>query len=107
MQFDTDPKKQARLMEIIHEEVNTIIENGPLASDLQKEKESMLKDYQEDLEKNTWWRSAIYLYCMYGQNNIRDYQAAVEGITAQTVQATLKELVKAGNMFEVVMFPEE
>ena len=106
MQFDTDPKKQTRLMEIIHEEVNTIIENGPLASDLQKEKESMLKDYQEDLEKNTYWRQSLYMYYMYGENNIRDYKAAVEGITAETVQATLKELVKAGNMFEVVMFPE-
>ena len=106
MQFDTDPKKQERLMEIIHEEVNTIIEKGPLASDLQKEKESMLKDYQEDLEKNTYWRQSLYMYYMYGQNNIRDYKAAVEGITAETVQATLKELVKAGNVFEVVMFPE-
>ena len=27
-------------------------------------------------------------------------------ITAETVQATLKQLVDAGNMFEVVMFPE-
>ena len=45
MQFDTDPQKQERLMQIIHEEVQTILENGPLASDLQKEKESMLKVY--------------------------------------------------------------
>ena len=106
MQFDTDPNKQERLMEIIHEEVQTIIENGPLASDLQKEKESMLKDYQEDLEKNTYWRQALYMYYMYGDNNIRDYKAAVEAITAETVQATLKQLVSSGNMFEVVMFPE-
>lgn len=106
MQFDTDPKKQARLMEIIHEEVQTIIENGPLATDLQKEKESMLKDFQEDLEKNTFWRTTLYMYYMYGWNEVRDYKAAVEAITAETVQATLKKLVDAGNMFEVVMFPE-
>ena len=106
MQFDTDPKKQARLMEIIHEEVDTIIANGPLASDLQKEKESMLKDYQEDLEKNTYWRQALYMYYLYGQNEIRDYKATVEGITAESVQKTLKKLVEAGNVFEVVMFPE-
>ena len=93
-------------MEIIHEEVNTIIANGPLASDLQKEKESMLKDFQEDLEKNTYWRRALYSYYMYGENNIRDYKAAVEAITAETVQQTLKKLVSAGNVFEVVMFPE-
>ncbi len=107
MQFDTDPKKQERLMEIIHEEVQTIIDNGPLASDLQKEKESMLKDYQEDLEKNSYWRQSLYMYYMYGENNIRDYKAAVEGITAKTVQETLRQLVAAGNMFEVVMFPAE
>ncbi len=106
MQFDTDPQKQERLMQIIHEEIQTIIDNGPLASDLQKEKESMLKDFQEDLEKNKYWRSALYLYYMYGINNIRDYKPAVEGITAETVQATLKKLVDAGNMFEVVMIPE-
>ncbi len=106
MQFDTDPKKQERLMEIIHEEVQTIVANGPLASDLQKEKESMLKDFQEDLEKNTYWRQSLYMYYMYGHNNIRDYKAAVEAITAETVQETLRKLVSAGNMFEVVMFPE-
>ena len=106
MQFDTDPKKQERLMGIIHEEVETIIANGPLANDLQKEKESMLKDFQEDLEKNTYWRQSLYMYYMYGHNNIRDYKAAVEAITAETVQETLRKLVSAGNMFEVVMFPE-
>ena len=106
MQFDTDPKKQERLMEIIHEEIQTIIDNGPLTSDLQKEKESMLKDYQEDLEKNPYWRQSLYMYYMFGENNIRDYKAAVEAITSETVQATLKQLVSAGNMFEVVMFPE-
>ena len=106
MQFDTDPKKQARLMEIIHEEVNTIVKDGPLATDLQKEKESMLKDYQEDLEKNTWWRQTLFMYYMYDINRVRDYKPSVEAITAETVQQTLKQLVDAGNVFEVVMFPE-
>ena len=105
MQFDTDPEKQTKLMSIIHEEVNTIIENGPLAKDLNKEKESMLKDFQEDLEKNSYWDTALYMYYMYGINYIADYQAAVEKITAETVQSTLKQLVASGNMFEVVMLP--
>ena len=107
MQFDTDPKKQTRLMEIIHEEVQAIIENGPLANDLQKEKESMLKDYQEDLEKNSFWRTFLYMYHMYGVDEVSHYTKAVEKITAESVQNMLKRLVSAGNVFEVVMFPEE
>ena len=105
MQFDTDPEKQERLMSIIHEEVMTIVENGPLAKDLQKEKESMLKDFQEDLEKNGYWRQVLDIYYRFGINYITDYKAAVEAITAETVQATLKQLVASGNVFEVVMLP--
>ena len=105
MQFDTDPEKQEKLMNIIHEEVMTIVENGPLAKDLQKEKESMLKDFEEDLEKNNYWRTILSVYYKEGINYITDYKVAVEAITAETVQATLKKLVEAGNMFEVVMLP--
>ena len=105
MQFDTDPEKQEKLMNIIHEEVMTIVENGPLAKDLQKEKESMLKDFEEDLEKNSYWNSVLSIYYKNGINYITDYKAAVEAITAETVQDTLKKLVSAGNVFEVVMLP--
>jgi zinc protease len=107
MQFDTDPEKQEKLMKIIHEEVMTIVENGPLTSDLQKEKESMLKDYQEHLEQNWWWRNTIESNLKYGDNYLKDYAPAVERITAESVQSMLKKLVEAGNMFEVVMFPED
>ena len=105
MQFDTDPEKQEKLMSIIHEEVMTIVENGPLAKDLQKEKESMLKDFEEDLEKNNYWKSVLSMYYKNDINYITDYKAAVEAVTAETVQATLKKLVESGNVFEVVMLP--
>ena len=105
MQFDTDPEKQEKLMNIIHEEVMTIVENGPLAKDLNKEKESLLKDFEEDLEKNGYWEEILTNYYKDGINYITDYKAAVEAITAETVQATLKKLVAAGNVFEVVMLP--
>ncbi len=106
MQFDTDPEKQNKLMGIIHEEVMTIVENGPLAEDLAKEKASMLKDFQEDLEKNSFWDGQFLPeYYIHGIDYLKEYEAAVNAITAETVQATLKKLVDAGNMFEVVMFP--
>ncbi len=105
MQFDTDPEKQKKLMGIIHEEVMTIVNEGPLAKDLQKEKESMLKDFEEDLEKNGYWVDVLNTYYKNGINYITDYKNAVEAITAETVQATLKELVASGDVFEVVMLP--
>jgi zinc protease len=76
-----------------------------LAKDLQKEKESMLKDFEENVEKNGYWKEVLSIYYKNGINYITDYKAAVEAITAETVQETLKKLVDAGNMFEVVMLP--
>jgi zinc protease len=92
-------------MSIIHEEVMTIVKDGPLAKDLQKEKESMLKDFEEDLEKNGYWEDVLTMYYKNGINCITDYKAAVEAVTAETVQATLKKLTESGNVFEVVMLP--
>ena len=106
MQFDTDPLKQEKLMAIIHEEVQTIVKNGPREDDLQKAKESMLKDFAEDLEKNNWWINALEEYYRYGIDLVADYPEAVKSITAETVQQTLQQLVESGNMFEVVMMPE-
>lgn len=107
MMFDTDPLRQEHLISIIHKEIETIINNGPLADDLDKVKKSFLKDYEEDLEKNGYWSSTILpRYYRFGENYITSYQDAVQGITAETIQQTLKQLVDAGNMFEVVMNPE-
>lgn len=105
MQFDTDPDKQERLMQIIHEEVQEIINNGPLEQDLKKEKESMIKDYQEHLQQNGWWRSTVYNRYVYNDDPLANYEKTVHSITAEHLQRLLKQLVQAGNMFELVMSP--
>lgn len=108
MQFDTDPDKQEKLMEIIHQEVKDIIANGPREEDLTKTKEILLKSFKENLEDNADW-SKTYLprYYINNLNYIKDYQQTVENITAETITAVLKTLVDQGNVIEVVMTPEK
>ncbi len=107
MLFDTDPLKQEELISIIHKEIETIVNNGPLAEDLSKVKESFLKDFEENLEKNNYWSSSILpRYYRYGEDYITTFKNEVNNVTAETIQQTLKQLVASGNMFEVVMNPE-
>ena len=106
IQFDTDPEKQERIMEVINEEIATILKDGPLPNDIEKERASMLKDYEEDLRDNDWWQSTLYRYCRYGENYVELYAPAVEAITGESVRAALEQLVKANNRIEVVMLPE-
>ena len=107
MQFDTDPEKQAHLMSIIHKEVDEIVENGPRKDDLQKVKENMLKKYAEDLRENSWWSRTIVSYYQDELNYPEDYTAAVESLTAEKIQSTLRKITEQGNVLEVVMKPAE
>lgn len=106
IQFDTDPDKQERIMEVINEEIETILRDGPLANDVEKEKASMLKDHEENMRDNDWWQSVIYRFYRDGENVLERYVAAVEGITQESVRQALMTLVGANNRIELVMLPE-
>jgi len=107
IRFDTDPEKQERIMEIINEEIETILRDAPLAGDVDKEKASMLKDHEQNLRDNDWWQTAIYRYYRFGENLPEQYVQAVEGITQESIRQTLQALVDANTRIEVVMLPEE
>ncbi len=106
MQFDTDPEKQGRLMQIIHEEVQTIVNEGPRADDLQKVKEKKIKAFKENIERNNYWAAVLMDYYRFHENEIAEYEEIVNSITAEKVQALLRKLVESGNVMEVVMMPE-
>jgi len=105
MQFDTDPVKQQKLIGMIYDEVNEIIKNGPKAEDVQKVKENLLKTYAEDIRENSWWLSNVESYYHNKVNYVDEYKPAVESLTPELIQSTLKKLVDKGNVLEVVMKP--
>ena len=106
IQFDTDPEKQDRIMEVINEEIETILRDGPLASDIDKEKASMLKDHEEDMRDNEWWQTVIYRFYRDNENVVEHFVSAVEGLSQESVRRTLQTLVGANNRIELVMLPE-
>ena len=106
MQFDTDPDKQERLVKIIHKEVDDILRDGPRADDLQKVKESMLKDFEENIETNNYWqRSILSNYYLNHMNYVESYCETVRNITPEVIVEVLSTLVSQGNIAEIVMMP--
>ncbi len=106
MQFDTDTTKQSRLLDIIHKEIQNIIDKGPRASDVQKTKEIMSKRFQSLLVGNENWSAIIENYYLYGID-CTDAQSVLDSITAESLQNSLRKLVESGNIIEVVMSPEK
>ena len=106
MGFDTDPEKQQALLEIIHREIDKIAADGPIASDFDKAKQILAKAHKENMEKNPVWINALVSY-YENQINLLDYQSTLDAITPSDIQSTLKALVDAGNVIEVVMTPQK
>jgi len=106
MTFDTDPKIQEKMLQLIHQEIDTILVNGPLEQDLQKVKENLRSNFNENQTENRWWLSAIISYYKDGEDLKRNYLRIVDGIDQEIVRQKLKQLIGQGNMIEVVMSPE-
>ena len=107
MQFDTNTGAQEHLMSIIHAEVMQIANYGPREDDLQNVRLNLLNRFEQDLEENNWWRSAIIQQLRFGFNLVEEYRNVVESLTQESIQALVQEIVRQGNVIEVVMLPEE
>lgn len=105
MSFDTDPKLREKLVGLIRSEIDTIIENGPKESDLQKVKENMLKNYKENQRENRWWLNLMVSLYRDGETLFDDYEKSIESITPESVRTTLKEIIDAKNEISVSMIP--
>lgn len=107
MQFDTDPEKQEKLMNIIHQEVAGLVASGPTPEAVKKVQEGMLKKYEENLRENNWWKNTIKTFYEDKIDNVKEYRNAVNALNPALIQETLKKLTEQKNVIEVVMTPAD
>ena len=101
--FETDASKKDYLNEIIHNEFNNLIKEGPRPEDFQKTKEFMLKKQQENEEDNGYWNGAIHNFYKTGFNRYTDYVKTVNAVTPEDIRQTAKSLLDNNNLIEVIM----
>ena len=104
--FDTNEALADELIEICDTEIRKIAEEGPLADDIAKSKEFLQKNYNNVLESNNGWISAISRYYDEGYNYKNEYLGILESVTADDVKAFAQKLLDDGNRTLVVMRPE-
>ncbi len=107
MTFDTDPKIQERMLQLIHQEIEKILAGGPQEQDLQKVKENLRSKFNESQTENRWWLNAIISFYKDGDDLSKDYLRTLESIDREVVREKLRQLVGQGNVIEVVMSPEK
>ena len=104
--FDTNEALADELIEICDAEIRKIAENAPLTEDIAKSKEFLQKNYNNVLESNNGWISAISRYYDEGYNYKDEYLGILESVTVDDVKAFAQKLLNDGNRTLVVMRPE-
>lgn len=107
--FDTDPAKADRLKGLVYDELEKLVNEGPMEKDLSKTAENLLKDREENREYNNYWMNAIRTYYVHGFNpdDPANYDDIVRSISVADIQAFMKELYEDANVVDLVFSPKE
>ena len=100
------PEKGDVATKIMLDEVNNMVKSVD-AEKLNKVKEYMLKNIDDQAKTNNYWIRAICRLRDYGVDVYTDYKKTVEAQTPQTIAAFMQEFLKPGNRAEIIMLPEE
>ena len=103
--FDTNEQLADELVEICLKEIRTIAENGPIAEDIEKSREFLKKNYNNVLESNGGWMSAITRWYEEGYNYKEEYLNLVNGVTYDDVKAMAAKILEDNNYTKVIMRP--
>ena len=101
--YQTDPAKYEHLNGIINAQLEKMAKEGPSAEQMQKIKEYMLKKYADNQKENSYWMNNIKEVLYTGKDMTKDYEALINGLTAQDVAQFAADLLKQGNKLTVVM----
>ena len=106
--FDTNPESADKLRELAVKGINGLVTDGPTDEQLTRTVENFKKNIPESRITNGWWLNALQMYCNYdGLDYDKEYEAAVNEISAENIQAALKAVLDQGNFIEVMMSPEK
>ncbi|MFR9523675.1 MAG: insulinase family protein [Rikenellaceae bacterium] len=106
IQFDTNQAQADELCEIIIAELENMAANGPSEEQMSKSREFMLKEFDNNLEKNSAWAGYIHEYYTYGYSVPTEARAIIESVTIDQVKAMLQEILDSNNIIKVMMRPE-
>lgn len=104
--FDTNREMADELSEIVLEELRRIAEQGPLAEDIEKTREYLLKSWKNGLEQNGSWMQLIQQLKGSGLDYVAGYEQAVRSLDGDAVRRMARKMLDDGNRVKVVMRPE-
>ncbi len=103
------PDKQDTIAKIVKNEIQKIIENGPISNYLEALKTNYIKKRISSENNNSFWLNAVTSSLMYNEDfkTSKSYTEMINNISISDVQKFAKKLFKSNTVVEVEMKPLE
>jgi zinc protease len=90
-------------------EIETLQNNGPVATDLDKVKQNWLIAHQKALRENGFWLGTLQDAVLHGTDPaiLLNYEKRVAAITSEDLKATAKRYLTRDNYVQMVLQPEK
>ncbi|MBR5836873.1 MAG: insulinase family protein [Bacteroidales bacterium] len=104
--FDTNPEAAPKLIELAVKGLNDLAQNGPTAEQMSKAVENLKKNIPESRISNSYWMNTLDNWYEFGINSDKEYEAAVNSVTAEDVKAVLQAILAQNNLVQIVSAPK-
>jgi zinc protease len=103
--FDCNPDKDAKLLQIVYDELNTIVKEDADAKNLSDIKQDLIKSNQQNIKSNSYWLSIIVDQLKTGDNFVSSaaYENLIKSITIKDIMQYAGEVLPQANKVEVIM----
>ena len=105
--FPCGPENVDKLKEAALVEVQSIIENGPMQTDVDKIKQAQILEYKENLKKNRYWLNSLKNadYNKTDKSKIIGFSKEIDEISVINIQEIAKKYLSNGHIL-AVLYPE-
>lgn len=105
--IDCDPERSDKLKDIVYDEIEKMISNGPSEENLGKAKENFLKSRENNLKENRFWLNSL-VFNLQNNENILDqakYESIVKSMTVEKVKEAANKFLAQRKTVELVLTP--
>ncbi|MCA6078287.1 M16 family metallopeptidase [Fulvivirga sedimenti] len=107
--FPCSPENTQDLINAALAEVEKIKKEGVSDEDLQKIKESQRRERKEELERNSYWVSALFYSYYYDLplERVKNFNEKIDALTSDKLKETAKKYLTEDHFIQVVLMPED
>ena len=101
------PENIKKLSQTVLDEMNKIKKDGPEVIDLNKVKETLIRDRETKLKENGYWVSALQNHFMYGDKVLSadEYKNYVNSFTVNDIKTIADKYLNTASYVEVALTP--